>query len=304
MPRRRTIVLGLAAAAAVTAAILATFTGRSSESTSHKQVAAYIDDANAIKSGMTLQLARVTAAFRDFSNKPRGGSEQARQLAAAERTLRTLRRRLAALPAPAPAAKLRRLLVRLAGTEAAIAHEVLGLATFMPALTADLDGSRVAAAALGKALAAVPRPQATAVRGAPREIARAKAAYAAAADAAAGAQADALDVYRAAVTIVIDRVRALHPPQVMRPTYAGQLRALVATRRAVVQLATELRKPDRSRVPQLNRRITEAARLAASIDAQQAQIAAIKHYNARVRATNSLQLAIRSELLRVQAAVG
>lgn len=302
--RRRTIILGVIAAAAVTAAVLASFTGRSSESKAHKQVAAYIDDVNKIQSSMTLPFARVRAAFRQFSVKPRGGAGQARQLAAAERTLRTLRRRLSALGAPAPAVKLRRLLIRLADAEAGIAHEVRGLATFMPMLSADLSASRSAAAALQKALAAVPRPQAKSVRGSAKKIARAKADYAAKADAAAAAQADALTMYEAKVTHVIERLRSLRPPAVMRPTYDAQLRALVATRAAVAHLAAELRKRDRSRVPQLNRRIQVAARLAASINAQRAQIAAIKLYNARVKSTESLQVEIRSEFLRVQVAVG
>jgi hypothetical protein len=302
--RRTTIILGIVAAAAVTAAVLASFSGGSSESKSHKEVAAYIVDANKIQSSMTLPFARVRVAFRQFASKPTGGVDQARQLAAAERTLRTLRRRLSALVAPAPAVKLRRLLIRLAGAEAGIAHEVQGLATFMPMMSADLAASRYAATVLGNALAAVPYPKATSIRGTPKEIATAKAAYAAKADAAATAQADALTVYEGRVTVVIKRLRSLRPPTVMRPTYQAQLRALVATRGAVTRLAAELRKRDRSRVPQLNRQIKEAARLAASIDTQRAQIAAIKLYNARVHSTESLQLKIRSEFLRVQAAVG
>ena len=304
MPRRRTIILGVVAAAAVTAAALASFSGGSSESKAHKEVAAYIVDANKIQSSMTLPFARVRAAFQHFADKPTGGAGQARQLAAAERTLLTLRRRLAALVAPAPAVKLQRMLVRLAGAEAGIAHEVRGLAAFMPRMSADLAASRNAATVLGNALAAVPYPTATSVRGSPKEIAKAKAAYAAKADAAAAAQADALTAYEGRVTLVIERLRTLRPPTVMRPTYEAQLRALVATRGAVSRLAAELRKSDRSRVPQLNRQIKEAARLAASINAQRAQIAAIKLYNARVHATESLQLKIRSEFLRVQTAVG
>jgi hypothetical protein len=302
--RRRTIVLGVVAAAAVVAAGLAALSGRSSESKEHKQVVAYIGDANAIQSSMSLPFARVRAAFQHFADKPTGGPDQARQLAAAERTLRTLQRRLAALPAPAPAVKLRQLLVRLAGAEVEIAHEVRGLAVFMPMLSADLAVSRRAAAALGNALAAVSYPEATSVRGGPQVIAQARAAYARKADAAAAAQADALDEYQANVTPVIRRLRSLRPPRVMKPTYEAQLRALVATRAAVGRLAAELRMSDRSRVPQLNRRIKEAARLAASIDAQRAQIAAIKLYNARVRSAENLQVRIRSEFLRVQAAVG
>jgi hypothetical protein len=304
MGRRRTIILGVAAAAAVIAAALASLSGGSSESKAHKDVSAYIVDANKIQSSMTLPFARVRAAFQQFADKPTGGVAQARKLAAAERTLRTLQRRLAALPAPAPADKLKRMLVRLAGAEAGIAHEVEGLATFLPMLSADLTASRNAATALGNALAAVPYPTATSIRGSKKQVAKARAAYAAKADAAAAAQADALDAYKGRVTLVIERIRSLRPPRVMRPTHAAQLRALVATRAAVSRLAAELRKRDRTRVPELNRQIKEASRLAGSIDAQRAQIAAIKLYNARVHSTESLQLKVRSEFLRVQTAVG
>lgn len=304
MNRRRTIVLGLVAAAAVTAAVVATLSGRSSETKAHRQVSAYIADANEIQSSMTLQLARVRAAFRQFADKPTGGAAQARQLAAAERTLRTLRSRLATLDPPQPAAKLHRLLVRLADAEVSVAHEVQGLAAFMPAFSAAVAASSDAATALGKALTAIPHPKATAVRGTPQEIAKAKAAFAAEADAAAAAQADALDVYRGAVSAVVARLRSLDPPAVMQPAYDAKLRSLVATGEAAKRLAAELRKSNRSRVAELNRQLAKATRIAASLDAQKAQIAAIKAYDARVRSTQSLQLQIRSELQRVQAAVG
>src|SRR4051812_48387945 len=186
---------------------------------------------------MSLPFARVRTAFQHFGDKPAAGADEARQLVAAERTLRTLERRLSALPAPAPAGKLRRLLVRLAGVEAAIAREVQGLALFMPRLSAYLARSRSAAAALGNALAAVTYPKATSVKGGPKEIAQAKTAYAAEADAAAAAQADALEEYEGNVTPVIEGLRSLRPPAVMKPTYEAQLRALVATRAAVKRLA-------------------------------------------------------------------
>ena len=53
-------------------------------------------------------------------------------------------------------------------------------------------------------------------------------------------------------------------------------------------------------LPELNRRFTEASRLSASVPAQKAEIAAVKAYNARVRAIGRAQSAIQLEIVRLQ----
>jgi hypothetical protein len=66
----------------------------------------------------------------------------------------------------------------------------------------------------------------------------------------------------------------------------------------------ELRKAKRSQVAVLGRKFTLAARLAGSVTAQKAQITAIRAYNARVRAVETLQGKIQQELARLQQLTG
>jgi len=63
-------------------------------------------------------------------------------------------------------------------------------------------------------------------------------------------------------------------------------------------------KKNRSQVAVLGRKFTLAARIAGSVSAQKAQIAAIKAYNRRVRAIGTLQGDIQRELARLQQLVG
>jgi hypothetical protein len=90
----------------------------------------------------------------------------------------------------------------------------------------------------------------------------------------------------------------------MRPTSRAEIRAIVASRTAGAALAAELRKKNRTRVPVLGRNFTLAARIAGSVAAQKAQIAAIKAYNRRVRGIGTLQGDIRVELARLQNLTG
>jgi hypothetical protein len=302
MSRRTTVVLGLVAAATVAAAIAVTFVGRSGESAQHRQVVAYIGNVNAAQGSLSYQMLRVTSAFRLFSSG-NGGPATIQRLGQAERTLRRVHARVAGVPAPAPATKLRTLLLRLVHDEVAIADELGRVAAFLPDFGKEVAASRAAAKQLGSNLAAVPHPQTQTVRGTAKQIAAAKARYAADAAAAATAEADAIDAYDGALARVVAGLRRLHAPAVLAPLYRSQLTSLVATRTAAAALAAELRTVKRSRVPALNRRFVEATRSSKSVDAQTAQIAAVKAYNARVRAAQQVQRLIATELQRLQAFV-
>lgn len=306
MSRRALVLLAVVAASTAAAALVVAFGGYGSrpESPQHKAVAAYIKDVDRIQGRLSLQLARISGAYQAFANAKSNEADVARQLGQVERTLKTLHRRLDALPAPPPARKLRRLLIALAAAEAGIAGEVHELAVFIPRFKAALSASHAASVRLSHDLAGVKPPTAHVVRGTATQVARAKAQYTAAAAAAAAAQAAAVDAYDTAIAGVIRRLRVLRPPPAMTPAYRGQLRSLVATRAAGAALADELRKTDRSRVPQLNRRFALATRLAADTRVQKAEIAAVKAYNARVKDTRTLAVEIQGELRRVQLSAG
>lgn len=301
---RRTVALGTAAALAVTAAVVVTVAGRSSESPKHKAVARYIEDVDGIQQRMQVELLKSVKAYRDFSSTGAVETKLLPQLIAAERTLRGLSRRLTALPAPAPATRLRALLVQLVQAEVDVAGEVNRLAVFAPRYAALLRQSATAAATLSRALKAIKQPQARQIKGTKTQVAAAHAAFNAAAARAAAQEADAVEAYDAAIWSVRRRLQKLEPPEVMRPTYHVQLSMLAASAAAGSALARELRKDVRSGLPVLGRRFTEASRVAAAVSAQKAEIAAIKAYNRRVRAIGTLQGRIQAELARLQRTAG
>jgi hypothetical protein len=301
---RRTVVLGIAAAAAVCAAVAVTVFGRSSESPKHKAVAAYITDVDQIQQGMQAQLINTVSAFRALANGSVGAKSLAPRLAQAESTLRVLQRRLVALPAPALAKHLRLLLIQLTGSEVSTAHEVGQLARFSPRFAALLKDVRTAGAELARALGAVKPPQAHKLHGTKKQIAHAQAAFSAAADKAAALQAVAVDAYVTEIARLERELGKLQPPPIVSPAYRTQLRTLTNSTTTGSALAKELRKTNRSDVATFSRKFTLAARIAGSVSAQKAQIAAIKAYNRRVRKIGTLQGDIKVELARLQQQVG
>ena len=177
------------------------------------------------------------------------------------------------------------------------------MARFTAAYRPLLAASSTARLALGRALAAAPVPKPRAIRGTANEIASARAAYRAAADRAAADEADAVDVYVTRLAVIERRLRALHPPAAMLPGYRAELRTLRELRTSGARLAAGLRGPDRSHVSALARRFEGAARLADTVGAQRAQIAAIKAYNRRVRSISALQRRVEAEVARLQQAL-
>jgi hypothetical protein len=301
---RRTVVLGVAAAGAVAAAVVVTVQARgSSESASHRRVSAYIKQVDGVQQSLGFRLTRLLAAYRGFTTGNAGPRVRS-QLAEAERTLRTVERRVRALEPPPEARQLHRLIVRLLALDGDVAHEVFQIATFSPEFRRVLAGAVKASRQLSTELAGVKFPTPHQVHGSPAEIAKARADYHARATAAAVAQADAVEKYCAALASVLTKMRALRPPPVLAPELQTQERAFAATRKAGLTLGAGLRSSDLSQVPALSRRFSVAARSAGSVASQRAQIAAIKAYNARVRQVGALGAQIRKEVTRLQQAVG
>jgi hypothetical protein len=266
-------------------------------------VAQYITSADGVQQRMRLQLTQLLSAYRAFSTTGTSPAAAAKR-SAAEETLRTLADRLAALPGPAAAAKLRRLLLALVREEIAVAHELNDLASFMPRFHELLATVKVANTKLGRDLAASAPPKPQTIRGTAKQIAKAQAEYAAQATQAARAQADAVDAYDSALGRIVLALRRVRPPAVMTPAYRTELRTLTATKAAGAALAAELRKPDRSQVPKRSRALTEAARISGSVAAQRAEIAAVKAYNARVRTIGKAQARVQAEVRRLQRELG
>lgn len=300
---KRTVVLGIAAAAAVAAAVVVTVYNHSSHgSPQRKAVTAYIQRVNAIQTTMHAPLAQVMLAYRDFTGSGLGPAKQnvAHELAVAAATMETLDRRLAAVPAPREARKLRTKLLVLVAAQAEVTREVEGLASFTPGYAAELRRANHANAVLGAALKAIPVPKSHSIRGTKKQVLAAQRAYRVKAQAAASSQADAIDVYDASLARVIARLAAMRPPRVLVPGYAAQLRAFRATRAAGIRLSEGLRSANRGDVARLGRNFVNASRIAQTTAAQEAQITAIKRYNARARAISSASADVQNELVRLQ----
>jgi hypothetical protein len=241
-------------------------------------VAEYMRQVSAIQSRMEAPLAEVSRANQDFA---RGRTRDARKLqgrlAQSELTLRRLRTRLARVEPPADAKKLHALLLDLAGREATLAGEVEQLARFIPQFNAALGSIGPAGQALKTALSAqgdVP------------------------------GKTLALEHYGDAVGVVLQRLRPLDPPPSSQPVFAAQVSTLRRVRAAVVELVAALREQRAKDIAPLLRRFDVAAVSNQTTAVQKAQIAAVKGYNARIRAFDDLAVAISRERARLQRTLG
>jgi hypothetical protein len=238
----------------------------------------YIHEVNAAQVSMRTQLLAVERAYRDFGRK--GGPSIAKiepRLARSEATIRGVARRIDALKPPPDARKLHALLVRLVAQEAEVAHELVQLAQFSPRFSAALRP-------LG--------PAGSALRAAFKTAKKAK------------EQAGALETYAASLTVVLRRLGSVEAPPAFEPALASQRSSLARVRKAALELATGLRKNERTVLPRLIQRFTNAGNASQSVAEQKARIAAIEAYNARVDGLATIGHAIDTERLRLEKALG
>jgi hypothetical protein len=296
--RRRTIVLGIAAAGAVAAVVIVALPHH--ESPQRKAVSRYLTSVNAIQQQMAYSLTQVKGAYQTFATAHAVAPAEERRLAQAERTLGKLESRIAALDPPPQALRLRRLILQVVKGERGVTHEIDALVRFAPRFDLAVTDLRNAARVLSRRLAAARAPTPHTLHGTPQQVKQAQASFAAAATAAAAAQADAVTAYDTAVTGIIGRLRRMSPPPAFAPAYRAQLASLRAAYRAGGRLAAELRLPNRSRVSALSRAFEVASRISQTVAAQRAEIAAVKAYDGRVRAVGTAAAAVRTELTRLQ----
>lgn len=290
--------LGLAAAGAVTAAIVVSLPHH--ESPKRKAVTSYITSIDTIEQQMAYSLGQASRAYRAFTTAHSSSTGIAGKLAQAQKTLALLAARIAALDAPPQARRLRSLVLEVVREEEGVTNEMHTLVVFQAPFNAVLKELHTAAQTLSKSLAAVKAPVPHAIRGTTKQIAKAKAAFNAQASAAAAAQADAVSAYDAVISRLAGRLRGLTPPDVLAPAYTAQLGALRATMQAGGRLAVELRKTNRSNVSELSRAFALATRRSQSVAAQRAEIAAVKAYDRRVRGIQASAVAVRDEITRLQ----
>jgi hypothetical protein len=241
-------------------------------------IATYIVRVDAIEQHLQKSLLDVSKANRDFAGKHTSSPAARRELIRAQATIRQLERRFAAVPAPADAAHLRALLLAFVAREQEIADEVVQLATFIPKFEAALTQLTPASVTVRTVLADKKATLAD--------------------------KAAALDRYGAALGPIVTKLAALHPPPASRPVWARQVSTLRQVRVAEAALADALRHNRSAAVPELLHRLSVAAAGNQTVAAQQAQIAAVVAYNARVKSLNTLGSRISDEEARLQRKLG
>ena len=298
---RRTIVLAIAAAVAVTAAAVATFINHKpgGESKQRKAVSAYIQTVNLIQSRMGIQLVRVRTAYADLGAHSGRRTHAAAELATAGATLTKLERHLIATPAPPEAKKLRSLFVKLVAQQVALTHEVHQLAVFTPRFAVYVARLRAISARFDSAMSAIPKPTLKAARGTHAQVLAAERNFRVQENAAAAAQASAIDTYVGDITGLLKRLDKLQAPAVVAPSFAAERRSLHDVTVTGAQLSAEMRTEKRLHLADRIRAFTLAGREAGSLAAQRAQIAAIRAYNRRSNAVGTTQAAVQIELRRL-----
>ncbi len=256
-----------------------------------RAVAQYIKQAGEIEAQMATPLAAVTQAGADFASDRSGsqatsggrvlGNSEEYTLLRAWAGIESLRRRLAAVQAPAPAARLRTMLLELTDLEARSTREVASLVVFVPRFAAAL-------ALLGPA---TQRLEVTLSQ---------RSAYGATAVAAAYAsKATALRRFQRAVDAIRGQLEHLRPPAVSESGYRAQLAALAGMSASAGKLATALDGGAPGDVQQLLTEFDRAALSTRSRAVQKAQIASIRAYDAQSEKLAELSTQIDRERQRL-----
>jgi hypothetical protein len=271
------------------AAVLAAGCGSSQPSQRHA-VASYITQAGKIEAELATPLGAVTQAGTEFAQAQGGhakllggllGTSAEPTLLGAWNQIESLRNRLASLPAPAPAARLRSLLLELVDTQARVARELARLVAFVPRFAEDLGPLGPATARLQRALSEQTAYGATAVA----------AAYA--------SKAGALRRFQATVDGIRRRLAHLRPPPVSLPSYRAQLAALKGMSTSAARLAEALAGGAPGGIQPLLADFDRAAVSTQTNAVHRAQAAAIRVYDAQSGQLADLSRQIDQERLRL-----
>jgi hypothetical protein len=207
-------------------------------------------------------------------------NQRERALLGAWRQIRAAQARLAALPAPPPAAHLRERLLQLNGRQADLTLQAARLEAFLPQF------------------ADVVKPLVPATTRLERVLAVNQASGASAVAQVYAQKAQALRSFRGQVESIKARLLGLTPPRVLLPNYRTELRALDGMASSAGQLATALASGQPGNVtPQ----ITAFAKAAAAPGApavRQAETVAIEAYDRQVAQVSQMAADAQRERLR------
>jgi hypothetical protein len=198
------------------------------------------------------------------------------------REIRLVGDRLATIPAPASATRLRATLVTLVDQQASLTRQVAELETFLPRFRGELA------------------PLAPASRRLERVLVVTQAYGAAAVQAVLAQKAAALRAFQATLHGMLTRLSKLHPPPVSVAGYRAQVAALRGMSAGAGRLATALSSGTSSEVPALLTSFDQAAALPQSRSVLHAQVSAARAYNRKVAQLRALAARAIDERLRLQ----
>lgn len=235
------------------------------------QVDAFLRQANTVQEQAAPDFDRANRAYLSFSKGKLPPAQAKEQLAAAERSMRDTRDRLAALEAPADARALKSRLVALFDADAAFARESTLLASFAPAS------------------AKAQRPLPGIGRRLTRGLSRASTPQ---------VQEDVLRRYAADVRGVIAALQPLHPPPLLLERHHGQVEHLQRVRSLALQLADALKQQDSRLVAKLLLRFKALNTGAGSASALSPR--ALRAYNRRYLKVRAMAQDVEREQRRLQ----
>jgi hypothetical protein len=248
----------------------------------------YVTRVNAIERQLSVPLQAVTRVSAHFA-APSGGGRKAGAGVAADETalrgalrhIRTLRAQLAAVKAPAAAARLRSLLLRLVNQQAYLTAQTAKLVAFLPTF------------------AAVLRPLAPATLRLEHVLSIGQASGAAAVQAVYAEKAAALRSFQSTLDGMLARLRKLTPPRVMMPNYRAQVTSFAGMSSSAGKLAGVVGSGQTAQVAGLLQAFDRAAAGSQAVSVQKAEAAAVKAYNAQATRVSALTVQAERERLRL-----
>lgn len=245
------------------AALVATGCGGSG---AREQVDTYVKRVNAVQADAAPALAEADRSYGKVVRRKLGDPTVVPQLVAAEKTIRETQARVARIPAPPPARRLREQLLRLYELNGGLARETVLLGRYVPERRKVLERVARANRRMSRAIARADQPR---------------------------AQAATFAAYRDRLDSAITALERLQPPPVSAAAHDQQLRRLRASRR----LAGSLRRAVLARDPARTARLVVAFRQVGSVRAGERALQAreLVDYAKRRRAVSRAIAAVRRE---------
>lgn len=271
---RRRVTLGLWVVAGLIAAGLLAYVALGEIRPTRKdRVNDYIVQVNDLQRQLASEISRVNQAYSKFGKTPL--RTLIPELREAERTVTTLRARVAALDPPSDAARLHNAFLALLDEDLSAAREVTAMAVYLQQLQTEARPIEPAAATLRKRLSAATTSD---------------------------VQVEAFASYARNIDAVRVQVATLQPPPVFAPSHQAFVKRLASTSSLSRQLRAAAQRGDAATASYLVQRLRLLAQPTPAT--RGAEIAAVKAYNVRRRRVQELVVALGREQERISTSVG